>query len=105
METIIIVEGWVRLEPGEATRMQPAAIAMAAATRKEPGCLDYAFSQDLSDPDLVRIAERWRDEDALQRHFTQPHMATFNAALASAKILGSSVNMYRAELVRPLTAS
>jgi len=36
-----------------------AARAMVAETVKEAGCLTYAFSRDINDPDLIRIAERW----------------------------------------------
>ena len=99
---MIIVEGWVKLAPGEAEKFRPAARAMAQETRKEKGCLSYAFAQDLNDPDIVRIAERWEDEAALGAHFASPHMATFNGAMRSAKIVQASVKAYRADLLRTL---
>ena len=99
---MIIVEGWVRLAPGEVERFRPAAARMAEESRREPGCLDYVLAQELGDPDLVRIIERWEDEASLTAHFATPHMATFNAALASAKIVAASVDAYGAEFVRKL---
>jgi len=99
---MIIVEGWARLAPGEAARFHAAARKMAEETRKETGCLEYAFSQDLADPDLVRVIERWEDEAALTAHFATPHMKEFNAAMANAKVVGASVKAYKCEFLRTL---
>ena len=59
---MIVVEGWVRLQPGEAERLREAAVEMMKTTRaNEPGCLEYAFAVDLAEPDLLRVIERWTD--------------------------------------------
>ena len=97
---MIIVEGWVRLAPGEIDRMRPLAAEMMRQTRAEPGCLDYAFAADLAEPDLLRVIERWVDQAALDLHFTSAHMAQFNQALAGAQLLGASVKAYAAEEAR-----
>ena len=99
---MIIIEGWLQFAPGEIERLAEDARAMIAETRKEPGCLEYAFSQDLADPCRLRISERWVDEAALAAHFASPHMAAFQAAMAGAKREGGSAKLYSAELVRPL---
>jgi quinol monooxygenase YgiN len=100
---MIIVEGWVRLQPGEIERLRPAAIEMMRATKAlEPGCLEYAFAVDLADSDILRIVERWVDQAALDAHFASPHMATFNQAMAGAKLAGMSVKAYAGEQVRVL---
>lgn len=99
---MIIVEGWVRMEPGELDRLHDAATVMIAETRKEPGCISYAYGRALEEPDVMRIAEIWKDQAALDAHFKAPHMATFNAALSGAKITGVSVKSYTAEPGRTL---
>lgn len=92
---MIIVEGWVRMEPVEIERLRPAAVEMMRATKAdEPGCLDYAYAADLADPGLLRIIERWVDQAALDAHFKTPHMAAFNGALAGVKVTGASVKAY-----------
>ena len=83
---MIIVEGFVQLAPGELDRLRPVAVEMLRETRKEVGCLDYAFAEDLADPNTTRIIERWESEEALTRHFATPHMAKFNAALTKANL-------------------
>lgn len=99
---MIIVEGWVRVAPGELDRLRPALAAMIAASRAEAGCQTYAYSSDVLEADLLRITERWDDEAALAAHFATPHMAALTAAMAGAPILGASVKAYSGEVVRTL---
>jgi quinol monooxygenase YgiN len=99
---MIIVEGWVRMEPGELERLHDAAVAMIGETRKESGCISYSYGRSMEEPDVMRIAEIWEDRDALDAHFRSPHMATFDEALSGAKILGISVKSYTAEHDRTL---
>ncbi len=99
---MLFIEGWIRFGAGEIERLAEVGKTMIAETHKEPGCLEYAFSQDLADPCKMRITERWVDESALAAHFASPHMAAFQAALADSKREGASVKLYSAEVVRSL---
>ena len=56
---------------------------METASRAEPGCEDYTFCQEVSDPNRLRINELWKSMDDLQAHFATPHMAKFNEAVAA----------------------
>lgn len=92
---MIVVEGWVRMDPAEIERLRPAAVEMMRATRaNEPGCLEYAYAADLADSGLLRVIERWENQAALDAHFQTEHMVVFNAAMAGAKITGASVKAY-----------
>ncbi|QLC25145.1 hypothetical protein HFP57_08995 [Parasphingopyxis algicola] len=53
---MIIVEGWVRMEPGELERLHDAAVAMITETRKEAGCISYSYGRSMEEPDVMRIA-------------------------------------------------
>jgi quinol monooxygenase YgiN len=67
----------------EALAAAKAAIAdMVVASNAEDGCIAYAFTQDLGDPTVIHIVEKWQDEAALAAHFATPHMAAFGAAIA-----------------------
>jgi len=57
--------------------------AMVAASIAESGCIAYAFTQDMLDPSVIHIVEKWQDEAALAAHFATPHMAAFGAAIAA----------------------
>jgi quinol monooxygenase YgiN len=56
---------------------------MEVASRAEPGCHTYVFTQELSDPSKLRILELWESMDALEEHFKLPHMARFSKALGA----------------------
>ena len=70
---------------------------MIKASREEAGCIEYAYSRDLLDPNLLRIIERWTDKAALVSHFGEPHMAAFREALAAVGPSDLQVRMYEAE--------
>ena len=94
---MIIVEGSARIPEGAWDEAHAAMEAMITASRKEPGCIEYAYSRDLLDPNLLRIIERWKDKAALVSHFAEPHMAVFREALGKVGPQDLSVRMYDAE--------
>jgi quinol monooxygenase YgiN len=79
---MILVIGTVRVADGAFDRAAGAMAKVIAETRKEAGCLQYAYARDVLDPDLIHISETWRDRAALQAHFTTPHMLEWRAAFA-----------------------
>lgn len=99
---MIIVTGTAKLAPGEIERLMPVLEAQMAGSQAEEGCMQYDFSCHVSDPDTLIITERWVDQAALDAHFTMPHMAEFNAALGTAKLLGVNVVEYQISSSRQL---
>jgi|TARA_B110001454_G_scaffold152163_1_gene141549 quinol monooxygenase YgiN len=97
---MLIIEGWLHFAPGEIEKFIEAAQLMVDATREEEGCLHYAFARDLNDPDILRIAERWTDEAALEAHFKSAHMVAFGTGLALLQRIGSDVRLYDGDEVR-----
>jgi quinol monooxygenase YgiN len=91
---MIIVMGHARLGPGEMDRINADMLTQVAATNAEPGCQHYSFSRDVSDPDRLVISERWDDQAAIDAHFKSAHMATFNAVIGAAQVLGLDVKSY-----------
>lgn len=94
---MIIVEGSASIPEGAWDKAEAAMRDMIVASRFEDGCIEYAYSRDLIDPNLLRIIERWKDKAALVSHFAEPHMATFRAALAEIGPQDLKVRMYDAE--------
>ncbi len=72
---MLIIEGWLKLAAGEFDKVADAARTMVAETNREAGCLAYSFARDITDPDLIRIAERWESQEALAAHGQSAHMA------------------------------
>lgn len=66
-----------RFDPEQTERVSAVARPMIEASRAEAGCAGYDYAFDLIEPDLMRVRELWRDEQALKDHFATPHMAAF----------------------------
>jgi quinol monooxygenase YgiN len=77
---MLIVAGTVRAPPGNIDAFRPHMAAMMAASQAEEGCLDYTYAEDVAEPGLIHVFERWTSQDALDAHFQTPHMAAWRAA-------------------------
>lgn len=91
---MLIVMGTVRIDPARIADALPAMSRMVAASNAEDGCLLYAYSQDLTDPGLVRVSEKWRDRAALKAHFETPHMAQWRGVIPSLGITDRDLRLY-----------
>ena len=79
---MLIVLAKAKVSAASMDAARGAIAAMVAASNAESGCIAYAFTQDVLDPTVLHIVEKWQDEAALLAHFATPHMAAFQAALA-----------------------
>jgi len=43
----------------------------------ETGCVSYAFTVDIDDPNTVRFFECWEDQATFDAHCATPHYTTF----------------------------
>ena len=99
---MILIVGTVRLPPENIARARPAMAAMVTASRAEDGCLEYAYSEDLLVPGLVRVTEIWRDREALKAHFLTAHMGAWRAAFPALNIIDRSLSLYEAGEPEPI---
>ena len=97
---MIIVNGTVRFGAGEIDRLRDAMARNVEATRAEDGCEHYAYAVDISDPNLLHVAERWRDDAAIGRHMASPHMGAFMAEIGASKVEAISIKAYEASFLR-----
>lgn len=77
---MLLILGTVRLPVDRLATARPVMARMIAASRAEPGCLDYAYAQDIGDPGLIRVSELWTDRPALDAHFASAHIAEWRAS-------------------------
>jgi quinol monooxygenase YgiN len=99
---VVIIQGEVRIHPDDMDKLREAARDMIRATRAEEGCIVYAYGEDVLDPGLIHVVERWRDEAAVASHAQSAHMAAFNAALAKARVLAVKIIAFDASGERVL---
>lgn len=85
---MIIVSGTLRVLPEHIEALRPHVATLIDATRREPGCLFYAWGEDLLEPGVIRMIEHWQDWTAFEAHDSSPHALAFKAALAPLGLLG-----------------
>jgi len=88
-----IIAGWMDYGPHRDQVLHHFGVC-AAASRDEPGCLDYTVSADPEHPGRVVVFERWAGQDDLVEHFKQPHIAAFREAIRPYPRSGRSMHRY-----------
>ncbi len=101
---MLIVAGEVKVaDSGEVEKAREALMLMVAETLKEEGCITYSFAQDIVEPTIVRIFEKWKDQATLDAHMESAHMLAFRGAMGVIKVEGLDVNVYEASGERPIS--
>lgn len=102
-QTEIVVNVIFGMTESDLAAMREPFLAMQAASRAENGCQDYTFSVELDSPTTIRITERWDDFASLTAHFATPHMATFQAAMATHPPVDMNASFFEVnEIDRPV---
>lgn len=76
---MLLIVGTIRLPADRLAAALPAMRAMVQASRAEPGCIEYAYAQDVLDAGLFHVHELWRSREDLERHFASAHIAQWRA--------------------------
>jgi quinol monooxygenase YgiN len=102
----VVVAGWMDYDPADRAAALDAFAVVVAATRKEPGCIDYAFTPDPDVPGRVRVFEHWVSDAALTEHLTLPHVQALRGAIAGLTRTGRQMTHHTVAASRPMgTAS
>lgn len=64
---MIIVAGWLRVEPGRRDAYLQSCRSVVEAARAEAGCIDFAISADLVDAGRVNVFEQWASVADVER--------------------------------------
>ena len=99
---MLVVAGSIRIDPADREQASVAARGVMTKTHKEPGNIAYVFSEDLEEPGLYYVFEKWENQEALDFHFTTPHMAKFQQAMGGFGIREMKVQRYEIASVGPL---
>ena len=91
---MLVVLAEARFDPKDTEQVRAVARPMIEASRAEPGCGGYDYAFDLLEPDVMRVRELWRDEQALKKHFASPHMAAFLKGLRALRPGAVTVKCY-----------
>jgi quinol monooxygenase YgiN len=71
----IVVIATAQAKPGREDEVLAALSGLVGPTHEEEGCILYALHRGIENPAQMAIVERWKSQEALDEHFTRPHMA------------------------------
>lgn len=78
---MIVVTGRVQIPAANRERFLEIAAEMCRRSREDEGCSGYRFYEDLEQDEHYVFIEEWADDEALQKHFSEPHTAAFMSEL------------------------
>ena len=99
---MLVVNAAIESTVDDIAALTEAIATMEAASRAKDGCQDYTFSVELNNPGVIRITEKWNSVDDLKAHFAEPHMATFQAAMAEHAPASLDVKFYEVKEIQLL---
>jgi len=99
---MLLIVGTIRLPAGALDAARPSMASMVKASRAETGCLEYSYAEDVLDPGLIHVNERWTDQAALDENFQSAHIAAWRSAWPSLGIGERNLYLYEVGEPRPL---
>ena len=74
---MIILMGYVHLNPFDVDEFTADVQAVASSTRAEKGCLFYAFTLEDARAGRMLTVQRWQDQESLTAHVERHESAPF----------------------------
>jgi quinol monooxygenase YgiN len=99
---MLAISGLLRFPPDTRDEMVDVLVALAERTRRDPGCIEYWWSEDLADAGVFRFFEAWESEETFAAHRDAPYEHEFNDRYLT-RILGADARQYSVTDVRSLT--
>lgn len=96
---MLIIVGTIRLPPENLAVAREAMVHMITASRAEDGCLAYSYSEDILEPGLIHVTERWEDQASLKGHWNSEHLARWRATWATLGFRDRNLQLYAAETI------
>ena len=81
--TDLIVVATAKSKPGKEVELLKALLDVAAPTRAQPGCVNFALYRSKQDPSVVTALERWASMADHESHIKGAHVAKLMAAMGS----------------------
>jgi quinol monooxygenase YgiN len=83
----------LRCEPANREKVRKLALQFVEPARLEAGCLYYDLHQKIDDPNTFFIFDGWTNQDALDRHANNPHVAEVMKELGPLLTFGPSLTL------------
>jgi quinol monooxygenase YgiN len=100
---VIVVVGRVKTDEHKRDALVRIGQAVAAASRKETGCISYRVYEDTELANEFVFVEEWESSEALQRHFATTHIREFMQAIPATIVAPPDVKFHTVESTMDLS--
>jgi quinol monooxygenase YgiN len=92
---VIIIAGSMSFAPADRDDVLASLAEVAEASRRDAGCVEYFWSEDLDAPNTFRFFECWQTKELFDAHLARPHEAEF-ATRNLGRMTGATATTYEA---------
>ncbi|HSZ36279.1 MAG TPA: putative quinol monooxygenase [Acidimicrobiales bacterium] len=97
---MIIVAGSMSFDAADRADVLASLAEVTAASRRDAGCVEYWWAEDLEHPNTFSFYECWESKELLDAHLEQPHEAAF-AERNLGRMTGATATMFDATALPP----
>ena len=92
---MIIIAGSMSFAPVDRDDVLASLAEVTESSRRDPGCVEYFWSEELDAPNTFRFFECWASKELFDAHLAQPHEAAF-AERNLGRMTGATATTYEA---------
>jgi quinol monooxygenase YgiN len=92
---MIIIAGSLSFDPSDRADVLASLSEVTQASRRDEGCLEYFWGEDLEAPNTFRFFECWESQALLDAHLAAPHEAAFGERNLQ-RITGATASFFEA---------
>ncbi len=96
---MIVIAGYAYFKEDKIETVLPLIDKLVTESNKENGCISYQFYRDLHDPTKFIFFEEWINFEALENHFTTPHLKEYGRHLPDVLARELEVRRYHVDEV------
>jgi quinol monooxygenase YgiN len=97
---MIIVAGTMSFAAADRADVLASLAEVTEASRRDAGCVEYWWAEDLEHPNTFAFFECWESKDLLDAHLAQPHETAFGERNLG-RMTGATATMFDASALPP----
>jgi quinol monooxygenase YgiN len=97
---VLIIAGSLSFDPSDRDDVLASLAEVTEASRRDAGCVEYFWSEDLQAANTFRFFECWESQELFDAHIAQPHEVAFGERNLQ-RITGAAASFFEASSSAP----
>lgn len=90
---MLVISGFLAFRAEDREEVVAGLLDVSELSRKDPGCIDYWWAEELERPNTFRFFEAWETPEHFEAHRGMPYEHAFNERYLP-KITGADAHVY-----------